>query len=334
VKLFRYVAFGAADEEIGRAAAAGAPVPVWASLTAGWAFLFTNIPRILARIWLAVIVLAVLDARLSIDIDLNRMSADAFADLLLFGLIHLLLYALVAASLSSLALGVRERPVIAGLAIGPDELRFLATIAAFFLIAAMLLLGAAIVASQIARLLAYSGGIAQLSMPDSASDIQWLKDLQPIAALVWLGPLTLAALIVVWLGLRYLFVPFHVIALRRLAIFDGLAITKHNTWRLFGLILLLGVTLTLVGRGVVFALDALTGTHVLAGAGDVITGAVLALGEYVAAVAPGHQSARLVEHPLELPSWVAPLLRTLFNLVALTVTTGALARAYQRAAGQ
>jgi len=308
-----------------------AKVPIWESLAAGWVFLFGRFPSISARVWVAAVVLAILDARLSVKIDAGSVDPSTTNTYLWLSLAYVALYLLVAASLYSLALGVRQKPILAGFAVGPDELRFILAIMIFAVIAIVLLIGGILVGQQVAQFVSYSGGIAELTSKSELDDLQWFKDMSLLEIITRFGPLAIAGLIALWLGFRYTFVPLHVLEVHRLAIFDGLALSKGNTWRLVLLVLLLFVALVVVALALVIGLEAASGAQLVASADDGLVTGARALGD--SPLNPGHHTHNAMAlPPRALPEWLASLISTVINLMAIAVGAGTLAYAYKKAA--
>jgi hypothetical protein len=298
-------------------------VPVWACLKAGWVFLFTRFGAIAARVWLAAILLSILEARLSI-VPTGDVSDQLLATLQWLSGAYLLIYVFVLASLYSLALGAPQRPFLAGLAIGPDELRFLFVVVIYLVIVGVLALGAVIVGRQLIGLVGMSGDIAQLGTQEAITNLRWFDDMNWLQRIVGFAPLAVAAVIGLWFSTRYALVPLHVIAVRRLAIFDAMALTKGNTWRLLLLMLLLGLVLVVFGYAVLAGFDLVS--HALTGvlSGRFHSGASGGSGHHTDIFAP-------ILH--QAPTWISPVLRTLLNLTALSVVVGTFSEAYRRVTG-
>ncbi|MFZ1989731.1 MAG: hypothetical protein WAW96_08160 [Alphaproteobacteria bacterium] len=317
MKRSRAVAFLAAEDDIATAPteiSTPARVPVLASLKAGWVFFFTRFKQIAARLWLAAVVLAV--------IEFYARAPGAGPDVVL-ALVYIFLYLFAFASLYVLALGApQQRPVIAGFAIGPDELRFFLTTLIYLVIAGVLIGGAYRVGYQLAQWVSISGDVAKLANPTSLDDVRWFQDMPRVQQIVLTAPLGFAAVILLWFSTRYVFVPLHVVAVRKLAIFDALALTKHNTWRLLLLMVLLGLILAGVG----FALTSAISTIELAlidSARNVMHGGTFA---------GGHHSLLKTDALRAQPQWIAPATLTFINLMAVSVIVGTLSHAYQKVA--
>lgn len=316
----RRVAYLAAEDDIAPAEAAeiSAPggVPVWSSLKAGWIFFFTNFRQIAMRLWFTAILLAV--------IEYVERGANASPDLAV-SLGYIFLYLFVFANLYALALsGPAQRPVIAGFAIGPDELRFFLTTFIYFAIAFLLIKGADLIGKQLAdNVGGITGDIVKLSNPKSFADIRWFEELPRVQQVVYAMPVFLAGLVLLWFSTRYVFVPLHVIAVRKLAIFDALALTKGNSWRLLWLMVLLGLILFGVGWAIQNAVARVEWLFI-----DSAEKAMHAAGVF----ASGHHSVFKSATARPVPTWIAPVVLTFTNLMAAAVTVGTLSHAYKKAA--
>ena len=313
----RAVASLAAEDDIATAPAqalAPARVPVLASLRAGWVFFFTRFKQIAMRLWLAAIILAF--------IEFYSRAPGAGPDAVL-ALIYIFLYFFAFASLYVLALGPpQQRPIIAGFAIGPDEMRFFITTLIYFVIAALLLVGAYRVGYQLAQWVSISGDIAKLSEPTSLDDVRWFGEMPLVQQIALTAPIGFAGLVLLWFSTRYVFVPLHVIAVRKLAIFDALALTKHNTWRLLLLMVLLALTLAGVGYALTSAISAIE-QAMIDSARNVMHGGTFA---------GGHHSLLKTQELRSEPGWIAPVTLTFINLMAASVIVGTLSHAYQKVA--
>ena len=317
MRIRRAAAYRAADDSIApldETVLAG-PVPVWGSLKAGWVFFFVKFRQIAMRLWLTAIILAIIEY-------LTRL-ATASPDLLT-SLAYLFLYFFAFANLYALALGgALQRPVIAGFAIGPDELRFFLTTVIYLVIVFIMLKGAQLIGKELAdQVGGISGDIAKLSNPTSVDDVRWFTELPVVQQVVYAAPICLAGVVLLWFSTRYVFVPLHVIAVRKLAIFDAMALTKGNSWRL----LLLMVALTFILLGVGWAIqNAVTFIEQL-----MVEAAQNAIHSSGAVIA-GHHSLFKPAAIRPVPQWIGPVVVTFTDLMAVAVIVGTLSFAYRKA---
>ncbi len=311
----RRVAYPAADHNIAPAAQkrVAVAVPVLDSLKAGWRFFFLHFRQIAARLWFTAVLLAIIEyvARANTSVGLG------------ISLAYIFLYLFAFANLYALALGSPlQRPVLAGFAVGPDELRFFFVTLIYFVVAALLLVGAYLIGRQLVDYLSVSGDIAKLANPRSLEGIRWFQEMPLLQRLVFLAPIAFAAIVILWLSARYVFVPLHVIAVRKLAIFNALALTKGNSWRLFLLMLALGFILFGVGWAIQ---NAVIGVERL-----LIDGAQKAIHHGAGTFASGHHSVFKTGVARPVPEWIAPVVLTFTNLMAAAVTVGTLSFAYKK----
>lgn len=298
-------------------------VPILSSLGAGWVFLFTSLWRMLPRIWVPLALLVGLELIYK-SIAIHSPLGDVVYMSATF-----LLYALILSVAYRIALGEKLRPLLAVLRLGGDELRLFAATLVFSIITILMLAGAALVGQTVGAYFMESGIFIQQAASKGAQEVQWLHDIGNINNASVLVAVSLAACVLLWFSVRYSLVSAHAIAVRRLAVFEAMAITKHNAWRMFLLLLLVGASFAFVGVAV-FALFQMSSFDFVAeikapslGGGSGGTGA-------------GNQmfNPKVKDTAFELPGWVGTALQTGAMLALNLVLVGALANAYQHMTGR
>lgn len=225
----------------GRAGKAG-KIEVDACWFAGWGLLLTRSHRLLPQIWLPMLALFWIDTAIvpGAAQAALRLSKPAPMGLIGATLMEAMAYALIASSAYAVAFNRFDRWTLARLEIGAPELRYFAANILQMLVFYGLLIGAAVTAVRVMGFLAIRDVIATAN--PALSTAEWIKSLGPGGWAAIFSPLVVAALVFVWFATRYALVFPSVVAENRFPLFEAMALTKRNSWRLFALFILLGIS--------------------------------------------------------------------------------------------
>jgi hypothetical protein len=305
-------------------------ISVGGSFVAGWKFLFTKGHRLAARLWLPTALLALWDMG---GLGAGHSGRSLLAMWLTTPdlIITLALNAILITGAYSLAEGMRkarepDTVTLAELRLGVDDLHVFLAKLALWLVVIFVGLGAVIIGRQILSSLSGAGFLVQIARQAGEGGVQWAKDLNTLAWVVLLAPISFAAIILTWLATRYALVFAHIIAVGRLKLFDALAFTKGNSWRILLLWAFLALSivifLTLIAFGLILIAEIIrqdSGT--LASAGD---GMPREFGHALKANRPAN------------PDWLLPYVPWALaagTLVWQSVFAGAFSHAYRRVTG-
>ena len=327
-------------------------VPVFSSFAAGWSFLFLRIHRLVLRLWLPVGLLYLLQIAEMTPQALIASAQASVEQVLLAFLLHLTVTVFIVAGAYRAAFGEEHRFFLGRLELGPDEVRLLFAKLGLWLTFGLLYFGSFVVTEYILIVLMNAGIIVSDIAGIPRGELTWLQELIEAEPFISFGMLALFAIVMGWLGLRYTLVFASIVAERRFIIFDALALTKNNTWRLSFLAVLLWLSLMLVMKGPFIAAGVLS--YDLASADEGSAFDVLNLmttydlGPPLQFDAPDNAQPTppsTSENPfynappsetekqgIALPNWLAPLITVLGNVLWQIVFAGALAHAYRSVA--